>query len=165
MWTNDNTLVRQIDLSDWDQVKLLQQEVKGSKAERFIYVDDRELENIFFNSKIFDKSSALLGLLEGEALLGMVALMVQGQSQLHIAGAPLVYNCFIQSVYISPRASSDAGYFFDYCMMKWAVSRGCHCIFGNVSHREGRVNAFVKKYGFEPYHTVIGKRLITDGQE
>ena len=154
--------VRQVDLVDWSSIKELQKEVEGSRAERFIYAGDDELKAAFFNSHFDSSRVALLGLWDYDVLRGMTSLFLLAQPQMHITGAPISVNAFIQSVYISPQARPRAGFFLLESMDLWARQRNAPLLLGNIFPREGRVNAFVKKYGFEPYHTVIGRR-VTNG--
>lgn len=154
--------VRQVELDDWPAVKQLQKEVHGSRAERFIYAGDAELEAAFFNSNMSPGTAALLGLWETGDLVGMCSLFLQVQPQMSIIGAPPACNAFILSVYISPSAKYQAGFFLLESMEEWARKRNAPILAGNIYPREGRVNAFVKKYGFVPYHTVIGK-VVKDG--
>lgn len=161
--TGRSLCVRQAELDDWIHIKTLQKEVQGSRAERFIYAGDAELEAAFLHSNVNPVNVALLGLWDESVLRGMVSLFLQIQPQMHILGAPNMVNAFIQSVYVSPSARPIAGFFLLKAIEDWARQRKAPLIAGNIYPREGRVNAFVKKYGFEPYHTVIGRKVDLDG--
>jgi GNAT superfamily N-acetyltransferase len=155
--------VRQLELDDWVSIKELQVRVLDSRASRYIWVDDASLEAYFYNSHFFPDRVGMLGLWEGSQLIGTVALFITATPQMNIRGAPPILHAFIHSVFIAETRNKNAGPYLLAAMEEWAAQRGAPQLLGNIYPREGRVNSFVKKYGFKPYHTVIGKDVRTNG--
>lgn len=159
--------VHEASLDDWPEIKKLHQRYVKTKAPKFIQADIASLQSYLVNSIAAPQVAGFMVLRLNEKVIGLGALQMLLNQQLASPGLQTKPHGFIHAVYIETVYRSggdmkvvpdDAGRIFCNKMEEWAKMRGADWIFGNV-RTEKRNVGFVRKYGFNMLHQVIGKEI------
>lgn len=155
--------IRPATLEDWPAIKELHGIYSNSRAAQFIHSDLKSLEGYFLNSLSNPKLFGLILAFQNGVLCGMVAIQTVVNYIPTEVGAPPVAHAFIHTAYVAPKIggihiSPKVGLELDSVVCDWAKERNCGWIFGNVRVHKRNIG-FMRKYGYEPIHLVIGKDL------
>lgn len=166
-----NIKVKEFQMDDWGAVREYLQHISSDPNASRIELSLTEMEKYAITSLINPDVGLFLLTAEVEGSMTMIGILAAMCISNPTVGGNISHT-YIKAAYISSSVlytdwgrdrrkfsvPYSAGIIFLDFVNEWAKNRNCSNICANV-RMDGPLEGFYRKYGFEPYHYVIGKKV------